>query len=95
MQGEIRISADMEKRAGDYEQEAQKVEEVIFNMDRLLVALQDEWKGSAYEAYAERYGELRPSFERMRELIVGSADVLRSTARSIEKEDTRIVSQFK
>ena len=84
----------MESRACQYENEANNVEEVILNMDRLLEALQEEWKGKASEAYAARYGELRPSFERMRDLIGEIAEALRTTSRSMEEEDNRIASQF-
>ena len=95
MANEIRISAsDMETRASQYENEANTVEEVIANMDGLLEALQDEWKGDASEAYAARYEELKPSFEGMKNLIHEIAEALRSVSRSMVDEDSRIASQF-
>lgn len=95
MANEIRILAsDMETRASQYETEANTVEEVIANMDRLLEALQDEWKGNASEAYAARYAELKPGFVGMRDLINEIAEALRATSRSMADEDSRIASQF-
>ena len=95
MANEIRISAsDMETRASQYENEANTVEEVIANMDRLLEALQDEWKGDGSEAYAARYEELKPSFVGMQGLIHEIAEALRSVSRSMVDEDSRIASQF-
>jgi len=68
--GQIRMTPDtMRERAGEYRTEADNVQSVIDKMDRLLETLLTEWEGSASEAYANKFAELRPSFVKGKELI--------------------------
>ena len=61
--GQIRMTPDtMRERAGEYRTEADNVQSVIDKMDRLLETLLTEWEGSASEAYANKFAELRPLF---------------------------------
>ena len=61
--GQIRMTPDtMRGRAGEYRTEADNVQSVIDKMDRLLETLLTEWEGSASEAYANKFAELRPLF---------------------------------
>ena len=61
--GQIRMTPDtMRERAGEYRTEAENVQSVIDKMDRLLETLLTEWEGSASEAYANKFAELRPLF---------------------------------
>ena len=96
MANQIRITPDqMRERANQYRNEADKVGDVIAQMDSLLGALQGEWEGSASESYAARYQELKPGFMKAQELIVEIAAALDSTARIVEETDASIASQFK
>ncbi len=96
MASQIRITPDqMRERASQYRQEAEKVGDVISQMDSLLGALQGEWEGSASESYAARYQELKPGFMEARELIDEIARALDSTARIVEETDSSIAAQFK
>ena len=91
----IRISPeDMRGRADEYDQQAEAVGDVISAMDSLLEALQEEWEGKASEAYAVKFGELRPGFEKAQELIGEIAQALRDTAQSMEDADIQIASGF-
>ncbi len=95
MANQIRITPDqMRTRAGEYRTEADVVNGVTLKMDSLLEALQGEWEGSASEAYAARYSELRPSFLKIEELIREIAAALDSTAQIVEETDSSIASQF-
>ena len=68
--GQIRMTPDtMRTRAGEYRTESENVQGVIEKMDSLLETLLTEWEGSASEAYANKFNELRPSFVAAKELI--------------------------
>lgn len=96
MAGQIRITPDqMRSRAGEYRQQQDQVGEVISRMDSLLLQLQGEWEGSASQAYAERFSELRPGFVKAQELIGEIAQALDATARSLEETDASIAAQFR
>lgn len=96
MANQIRITPDqMRQRASQYVNEAEKVNEVIKNMDNLLTQLQGEWEGAASESYAARYQELKPGFTKAEQLIREIADALKSTARIVEETDNSIAGQFR
>ncbi|MBR2707598.1 MAG: WXG100 family type VII secretion target [Mogibacterium sp.] len=93
--GQIRMTPDtMRTRAGEYRTESQNVADVIAKMDSLLQTLQAEWEGASSEAYAAKYGELRPSFVAMKDLIDDIAMALDKTAEAVESTDAAIASQF-
>lgn len=95
MAGQIRITPEqMRSRASEYDTEASNVGEVISKMDSLLSALQEEWEGSASEAYAAKFEELRPSFVQAQDLITEIADSLRTTAQALEETDTNLASAY-
>lgn len=64
-------------------------------MDTLLETLLTEWEGSASEAYADKFSELRPSFVVAKELIDDIAKALDTTAEAVELTDDQIASQFR
>ncbi len=95
MAGQIRMTPDtMRERAGQYRAEADTVGGVISKMDSLLEQLQSEWEGNASEAYAAKFAELKPSFEKAEELINDIAASLDATAQAVEETDNNIASQF-
>ena len=96
MASQIRITPEqMRTRANEYTAQAEVVQGVIEKMDSLLSALQGEWEGSASEAYAERFEELRPGFVKAKELIDEISAALTATAKSLEETDANIASQFR
>lgn len=93
--GQIRMTPEtMRTRAGEYRTQSQNVEDVIGKMDTLLENLMSEWEGAASEAYATKFGELRPSFVAAKELIDDIATALEKTAEAVESTDSQIASQF-
>lgn len=64
-------------------------------MDALLKNLQGEWEGSASEAYAARFSELRPGFVKAKELIDEISAALKKTAQIVEDTDNSIANQFR
>lgn len=96
MANQIRITPDqMRQRASQYVKEAEKVNDVIRNMDSLLSQLQGEWEGAASESYAARYQELKPGFTKAEQLIREIAEALKATAKAVEETDTNIANQFR
>ncbi len=96
MANQIRMTPDtMRSRAAEYRMQGGVVQEVIGKMDTLLQNLQGEWEGEASAAYAERYNELKPGFEKARELIEEIAVALEKTAQIVETTDSEIAAQFK
>lgn len=92
----IRISPeDMRGRADEYDQQAEAVGDVISAMDSLLETLMAEWEGEASKAYAEKFEELRPGFEKAQDLIGEIAKALRDTAQSMEDADQQIATGFR
>lgn len=96
MANQLRISPDqLRERANQYRIEADKMEMVIARMDSLLAALQSEWEGVAFEAFAARYQELKPGFMKSEELIREIAAAMDSTARAFEEMDQTIAAQMR
>lgn len=93
--GQIRMTPDtMRQRASEYRTQGENVQAVIEKMDSLLDTLLNEWEGSASEAYANKFGELRPSFVDAKQLIDDIAVALDKTADAVESTDSQIASQF-
>ncbi len=93
--GQIRMTPDtMRTRAGEYRTESENVSNVIDKMDKLLEALMSEWEGAASEAYATKFGQLRPAFVEAKNLIDEIAVALDKTAEAVESTDSQIASQF-
>lgn len=93
--GQIRMTPDtMRTRAGEYRNEAENLQGVIEKMDSLLNTLLTEWEGSASEAYANKFAELRPSFVAAKQLIDDIAVALDKTAEAVEATDSQIAGQF-
>ncbi len=96
MANQIRITPEMMRsRAGEYTNEANKLNEIIRTMDRLLSNLQSEWEGEASRAYAEKFAQLKPGFVKAYDLINEISTALKSTAQIIEETDRSIANQFR
>jgi WXG100 family type VII secretion target len=96
MAGQIRMTPDqMRQRAGEYTQEANKVQDTISKMDNLLNQLQGEWEGAAAQSYASKFQVLRPGFVKAKELIDDIAAALNKTAQIVQDTDESIASQFR
>ena len=78
---------EMEDRANSYLQQSEEIERVIGIMDGLLRDLQNEWKGNASEAYAQRYEELRPNFVSAQDLAKEISDALYKVAAQYRETD--------
>ncbi len=96
MASQIRMTPEkMRTRAGEYTTQANNLQTVITKMDALLKSLQGEWEGSASEAYAARFAELRPGFVKAKDLIDEISAALKKTAQIVEDTDNSIANQFR
>lgn len=96
MANQIRMSPDtMRIRATAYGKEAEEVTGVITRMDNLLKQLETEWEGEASKGYSDKYGQLRPSFVKMSDLIGEIKTALETTAKLVEETDANIAAQFR
>lgn len=96
MASEIKLTPEqMRNRARSYAKERDTLEKSIQNMDKLIRALQSEWKGEASKAYAERYTALKPAFNNARELMDELSKNLNASAKIMEDTDNKIASQLK
>lgn len=93
---EIKMTYDtMLTRVRSYNNEAEKIGEVITTMDKLLTTLQTEWTGAASQAYADKFRELKPSFTSAQQLVKDIASALQKTAEAYKTMDDDIASKFK
>ena len=91
----IRITPQtMRRRAKEYRDERDRVNNVIKTMDSLLETLQQEWEGEATQAYVRRFGEVRPAFVDAAKLIDEINIALQNTAKTLEQTDQAIANTF-
>lgn len=96
MGNQIRMTPEkMRSRASEYSNQANNLQSIITKMDVLLRNLQGEWEGNASQAYAARFGELRPGFVKAKDLIDEISTALKSTAQIVEETDKSIAAQFR
>lgn len=85
----------MDQRAGQYTSEADKMQEIITQMDTLVGQLAEEWKGSAAQSYTQRYNDLRQGFVDRKDLIDDIATSLHKSAEIIRSTDSQIAQAFR
>lgn len=96
MAGTIRISPDeMRMRSYEYSQKCSEFNDIVIAMDNLLMNLQQEWEGSASEAFAIKFNELKPSFIATKELIEEISRTLGMTAQALEDVDAQLAGQIR
>ena len=96
MAGQIRITPEqMNQRAAQYRTQADTVNGVISQMDRLLVQLQTEWEGAASQAYADRFQQLKPGFQKAEALIREIAASLDTSAKKLQETDQALANGYR
>lgn len=92
---QIRITPEgMRTRAGEYRTEEENLDAMITRLNTLMGNLQSEWEGSASDAYAQRYTDLKSGFESARDLLGEIATALDSVAEAMEELDFGIANQI-
>ncbi|MCL2529369.1 MAG: WXG100 family type VII secretion target [Coriobacteriia bacterium] len=91
------ISINLEavkEHAAQYRNDSTALSDIIGSMDNRLIALQEDWVGPASQAYASKYGELKPGFESAAELIEAIAKALENVVSEYDGVDTAIAGAF-
>lgn len=86
---------ELESRSKDYATEAEKVREVIGNMDRLILSLESEWQGAASQSCVQRYSDLKQGFQNTAELIQDIADGLHQSANAFREMDESVANAWR
>jgi len=95
MAGQIRMTPDqMRQRASEFRTEGDNTEQVISKMQSLINNLMQEWEGQASVKFNDQFEQLKPSFQKMRELISDIASQLDQTAQAVEQMDQDIANKF-
>ena len=95
MSGQIRLSPEeMRGCASQVSNYGQETEALIVNTQRLIDGLCEQWDGQASQKYAQQFAELRPSYDRMRNLYEELSQQLQGTATAMENLDTEIAGKF-
>ncbi|WP_102028124.1 WXG100 family type VII secretion target [Salirhabdus sp. Marseille-P4669] len=96
MAGNIRLSpAELRDVARQYNNESSNVSEMIVRLDGMRDHLAQIWEGSSSEAFIGQYEELRPSFQKMSELLNDVHMQLQQTANTLEETDQQIAGQIR
>ncbi len=96
MSGQIRVTpAELIETSGEYGRESNEVMLQIGRMDNLMSRLQGMWEGQASEAFRAQYEELKPSFQKMSELLLDVQTQLQNTASALEDADRQIAGQIR
>jgi len=95
MAGQIRMTPDqMRGRANEVREKGDTFQGVIDGMQGIINTLLTEWEGAASRSFDQQFTDLKPSFERMRELIADIATQLDQTANAVEDLDQQIANQM-
>ena len=95
MAGQIRMTPDqMRSRSGEVRGQGETFQGVINRMQGIINELQTEWEGEASRSFAAQFDSLKPSFNKMKELIDDISKQLAQTADSVEQLDRDIASKF-
>jgi WXG100 family type VII secretion target len=84
----------MRQRAGEFRREGDSVEQAIGKMQGLIGTLRSEWEGQAAQKFDEQFQQLKPSFQKMRDLITDVSAQLDQTANAVERMDQDIAGKF-
>ena len=95
MAHQVRVSPDqLRERANQYRGQAEKLEEVVAQLDNLLSQLRGEWEGAASDAFAARHEEFRADFKQVVELAHQISTALDSTALAFEEMDQQLAREL-
>ncbi|TDW08585.1 WXG100 family type VII secretion target [Breznakia blatticola] len=93
---QIRIEPEMlEEISTNLKNEGQNFEDCIGKMEAQIGRIPDAWAGQAAEAYQGQFAELKPSFEKVRELIADISQQINDVIRASQELDEDIASKLR
>lgn len=95
MAGQIRLTPDeLRGYARRYGQESQNTGELIGRLDGMINQLTQVWEGASSRAFKDQYERLRPSFQKMQQLLQDIDQQLAKSATILEDTDQQIAGQI-
>lgn len=93
---QIRLTPEMLRvRAKSYQQEAQKMDEIVRKCNQLITQLHQEWEGKSAIAFQQQFEQLKPNMKKMTQLIETISQQLNQTANAIESLDNEIANKLR
>lgn len=65
------------------------------NLRRLILSLNEQWKGSAQDAFVGKYQELQPEFQKFIKLLDDHINHMKIEAQQMEERDNALASTMK
>ena len=81
-------------RARDFSQESEALKASVDKMAGWIGTLEEDWKGDAARKYVQQFGELRPHFQNMYELIGDLSKQLQGAADAMVELDREMASRI-
>ena len=65
------------------------------NLRRLILSLNEQWKGSAQDAFVGKYQELQPEFQKFIRLLDDHINHMKTEADQMEEQDNALANTMK
>ncbi|MDR2487515.1 MAG: WXG100 family type VII secretion target [Clostridiales Family XIII bacterium] len=93
--GVIRLTPqELRDQARAFDKEGQNLDTSIKAMDGYIRTLETQWEGEAARKFSEQFNSLKPSFEKMQQLIIDISGQLNGSAEAYESLDREIAGKF-
>ena len=92
----IKMSPEqMQQKAAEFDSRNAEFNELISRMSSMVGELTSEWNGQTSQAFYDQFEELRPSLDRMANLISDIATQLRNISASMQDLDVKMANNIK
>lgn len=65
------------------------------NLRRLILSLNEQWKGAAHDAFVGKYQELQPEFQKFITLLEEHIEHMKTEANQMEEKDNTLAGTMK
>lgn len=84
---------EMGNSAKKLDTEMGNFDDAIRNMQTIINSLPDIWEGETSEKYVEQFADLKPSFEKTRDLVGDIAEQMRDIVNAVKTADSDIAKK--
>lgn len=89
-----RIRLDVDQMlivASKYEEQSERISDLILQLDQMLAELQTYWEGASAMKFEQNYFALKPSIVKMQEVILDTSRAIKHSASSMAEVDNIIL----
>ena len=87
----IQVTPEMLRaRAGDVRTRRAEHDSNMQQLRTLVNGLNDVWRGTAQDAFVQRFNEMQPTFTNFSEMLEGYAKLMDTAARELEQTDRNL-----